>query len=158
AVIGAGPVGCELAQAFARLGAKVTLVAAEEGLLPREDRDAASILEKSFGGDGIRVVSGGRTERVLCNGAEKRIEVSFRGTSETICVDEILVGAGREPNVDGLELAAAGVAFDAKGVTVDEQLRTTNPKNFAAGDVCSKYKFTHAADAMARIVVQNALY
>jgi pyruvate/2-oxoglutarate dehydrogenase complex dihydrolipoamide dehydrogenase (E3) component len=158
AVLGAGPVGCELAQAFARFGAEVTLLGDRPQLLPREDRDAAALVEKSMRRDGVRLLLGGKVVAVERRGAAKvfRIEGGAAGEVEA---DEILVGVGRQPNVEGLGLEAAGVAYDAKkGVHVNDRLRTSNRRVYAAGDICSRFKFTHAADAMARLVIRNALF
>ncbi|CAN5916442.1 mercuric reductase [soil metagenome] len=158
AVIGAGPIGCELAQAFARFGSQVTLLEALHQILGREDRNAASIVERSLRGDGIEINCCAKIVQVRSEGAEKVLELESEEGTHELRVDEILVGVGRTPNVEGLGLDAAGVAFEKVGVTVDDRLRTSNPRIFAAGDVCSRYKFTHAADAMARIVIQNALF
>ncbi len=158
AVIGAGPIGCELAQAFARFGSRVTLLEALHQILGREDRDAASIVERSLRGDGIEINCCAKIINIRSEGAEKILELEDEEGKRELRVDEILVGVGRAPNVEGLGLDAANVAFEKVGVTVDDQLRTSNPRIFAAGDICSRYKFTHAADAMARIVLQNALF
>ena len=159
-VIGAGPIGCELAQAFQRLGCDVTILHADPHMLPREDADAAAVLEQRFAEEGVRRVDACEIESV-----ERRPDgraIHFRhpdGRKETLVVDEILVGVGRAPNVSGLGLEAAGVAFDERrGVHVDDHLRTTNRRIFAAGDVCMNWKFTHAADAAAKIAVRNALF
>jgi len=155
AVIGAGPVGCELAQAFARLGAHVFLIGRATQVLPREDTDAAQRLERSLLQDGIELLLGTAVGRI-----EKRTEgkVLRLETGREVVVDEILVATGREPRTDGLNLAAAGVAHGEQGITVNDRLQTSNRRIFAAGDVCSRYRFTHAADAMARIVLRNALF
>ncbi|MFO0945392.1 MAG: FAD-dependent oxidoreductase [Planctomycetota bacterium] len=159
AVIGAGPIGCELAQAFARFGAEVHLIANHSQVLPKEDRDAAEIVERALAEDGVRVHANAEVESVRTENSEKVVALVESGRRGELHVDQILVGAGRTPNVDGLGLEAAGIAYDhSRGVQVNERLQTTNPRVFAAGDVCSKYKFTHAADAMARIVLQNALF
>lgn len=159
AIIGAGPIGCELAQAFARFGSRVTLIEAGEQILPKEDSQAARIIETALRRDGINIVCGGKAARVETRGNEKVIDLECGGKTDQIHVDAILVGVGRAPNVDNLGLDAAGVQFDQRtGVTVNDRLQTTNRRIFAAGDICSKYKFTHAADAMARIVIQNALF
>ena len=166
AVIGAGPIGCELAQAFARFGSEVTVLEQAPRILPREDADAAAVVQARMAHDGVRFVLGaaiGAVEPVAsaADGGEargKRIRHAADGESKDVTVDEILLGVGRAPNVEGLGLEAAGVAFDRSGVTVDAHLRTTNPRIYAAGDICSPYKFTHAADAMAQIVIQNALF
>ena len=158
AVIGAGPIGCELAQAFARFGSEIFLIEAMHGIMPNEDVDAAAIVNQSMGRDGIRLMCCGRNLQISRADGGKRLIVDSHGKHYELTVDEILVGAGRTPNVDGLGLEAAGVAFDKTGVTVNDFLQTTNRHIYAAGDICSRHKFTHAADAMARIVIQNALF
>jgi pyruvate/2-oxoglutarate dehydrogenase complex dihydrolipoamide dehydrogenase (E3) component len=158
-VIGAGPIGCELAQAFRRLGCEVIVLHADAHILPREDEDAAQIVEARFAAEGIRVVNGATIQRVERDGAARAIHFAHQGRTERAVVDEILLGVGRAPNVEGLELETIGVRYDAaRGVYVNDYLQTTNPRIYAAGDICMKWKFTHAADAAAKIVVQNALF
>lgn len=158
-VIGGGPIGCELAQAFRRLGCEVTLFHNAPHILNREDSDAAEIIQQSFVRDGIRLVLGCKTKKVEKRNGDKVIHIECGGDTEAITVDEILVGAGRAPNVEGLHLEAAGVQYDRReGIKVNNHLQTSNPSIYAAGDVCLKYKFTHTADATARIVIQNALF
>lgn len=158
AIIGGGPIGCELAQAFQRLGSEVTIVQ-HTRFLPREDADASAIIESVFKREGIHILPEANPVRVEKTGGPKYITVQTKNGEQTIEADEILVGTGRRPNVENLSLSNAGVAFDAvKGIQVDDSLRTTNPRIFAAGDVCMNWKFTHAADAAARIAVQNALF
>jgi pyruvate/2-oxoglutarate dehydrogenase complex dihydrolipoamide dehydrogenase (E3) component len=156
-VIGAGPIGCEMAQAFARFGSDVFLVESASGILPREDRDAASIVQASMIRDGVRLLSNGNN-LTIHNDNGPRLHVESDGTIFDEAVDQILVSAGRTPNIEGLNLDAVGVEFHRKGVTVNDRMQTTNPMIYAAGDVCSPYQFTHAADFMARIVIQNALF
>jgi pyruvate/2-oxoglutarate dehydrogenase complex dihydrolipoamide dehydrogenase (E3) component len=158
AVIGAGPIGCELAQAFARFGSQVYLIEAMHGIMPNEDRDAADIVHASMLRDGITLLCCGKDLKVSRTGDGKRLAVDSHGRQYDITVDEILVGVGRAPNVDGLGLDTVGVEYDKTGVKVNDRLQTTNPRIYAAGDICSRYKFTHAADAMAQIVIQNALF
>lgn len=159
AVIGAGPIGCELAQAFRRLGSDVTLIHNHDHILPREDPDAAEILHAAFRREGIDVLLGAETRKVTASGGTKTLLVHCDGRDHAVEADRILVAAGRQPNVDGLGLADAGVEYDPlKGVLVSDRLRTTNRRIYAAGDVCSRFKFTHAADAAARIVLRNALF
>lgn len=159
AIVGAGPIGCELAQAFARFGAEVTVLEALPQIMGREDRDAAEIVRKALEKDGVRFLLSCQLQRVERQDRDKVLHVRHDGKEQAIHVDEILLGVGRTPNVEGLGLETVGVKFDAKtGVVVDDHLRTTNPAIFAAGDVCSRFKFTHAADALARIVIQNALF
>lgn len=158
-VIGAGPVGCELAQAFRRFGAKVALLEAESGILPKEDRDAAAIVKAALLRDGIDLVEGCRVRNVDRRTHEKVVRLECGGQHREIPCDEILVAAGRIPGLGSLNLEAAGVEFDPRlGVKVDDHLRTSNRRVFAAGDVCSVYKFTHMSDAMARIAIRNALF
>jgi pyruvate/2-oxoglutarate dehydrogenase complex dihydrolipoamide dehydrogenase (E3) component len=140
-VIGAGPIGCELAQAFALFGSAVSIADVADRPLPREDADASAVVRRQLESDGVHFRLGAPL------GGVRREDA-----------DAILVGAGRTAVVDGLDLDAAGVRSHPDGVIVNERLQTTNPRVFAAGDVASPYKFTHAADAMARIVVQNALF
>jgi pyruvate/2-oxoglutarate dehydrogenase complex dihydrolipoamide dehydrogenase (E3) component len=160
AVIGAGPIGCELAQAFARFGAAVSLLDSERQILVREDRDAAARVEQALVRDGVHLVLGSTVKRVeRAPGGECLLHVDAGGGSQTLAVDAMLVAVGRAPNVEGLGLKAAGVAFDRRtGVRVNERLQTTNPRIFAAGDVCSELKFTHNSDFQARVVIQNALF
>jgi pyruvate/2-oxoglutarate dehydrogenase complex dihydrolipoamide dehydrogenase (E3) component len=158
AVIGAGPIGCELAQAFARFGSQVHLIASTRGIMPNEDPEAAEVVERSMLRDGIQLLCCGKDMQVSRSADGKQLTVDSRGEQYDIVVDEILVGVGRSPNTDGLGLEAAGVKYEKSGVTVSDRLQTTNRRIYAAGDVCSRYKFTHAADAMARIVIQNALF
>ena len=159
-VIGAGPIGCELSQAFRRLGCEVSLMHADAHILPREDPDAAHLLQQRLEAEGIRVMNAAKVERVEVRGADKWVRLILPGGRvDEIAVDEILLGVGRAPNVEGLGLEAAGVAYDAKrGVRVNDYLQTTNPRIYAAGDVCMNWKFTHAADAAAKIAVSNALF
>jgi pyruvate/2-oxoglutarate dehydrogenase complex dihydrolipoamide dehydrogenase (E3) component len=141
------------------LGAEVYLIEASDRILPREDPDAAEIVKKSLERDGVHLLCCGRKTEVHRDGDQVRLTLESAGTSYNEAVDTLLVAAGRTPNVDSLNLEAAGVAYDTKtGVEVDHGLRTTNSRIFAAGDVCTRYKFTHAADFMARIVIRNALF
>jgi len=157
-VIGAGPIGCELAQSFRRFGSEVTAITDGMEILPREDQDAAAIVRMQMDREGVRVLTRGMIKQVSGNGTGKRVSVAVEGNVEEIDCDAILVCVGRQPNLEGLGLDAANVKYASAGVLVDERMRTTNPRVFAAGDICSRYKFTHAADAMARIVIANALF
>ena len=157
-VIGAGPIGCELAQSFARFGSEVYLVEAEHGILPREDRPAAEIVQDSLLRDGVKILCCGRETEVINDSGTIRLTLDSHGESYDEPIDKLLIGVGRAPNVEGLNLEGVGVAYDKRGVKVNDRLQTTNPRIYAAGDVCSPYQFTHAADFMARIVIQNALF
>jgi pyruvate/2-oxoglutarate dehydrogenase complex dihydrolipoamide dehydrogenase (E3) component len=159
AVIGGGPIGCELAQAFQRLGSQVILFHKNEHILDREDIDAAEIIQNRFIREGIQLVLNSTLHEVHLREGRAVVSFDVAGQPGALAVDRILVAAGRAPNVEHLGLEAAGVQYDRrKGVQVDDRLQTTNPRIFAAGDVCMAYKFTHAADAAARIVIQNALF
>lgn len=156
-VIGAGPIGCEMAQAFAQLGSEVFLVEAEHGILPREDPDAAEIVQRAIARDGVKLLCCGKNLKLTGNGGI-RLTVDSHGQSYNEPVDQLLVSVGRKPNVRNLNLEAVGVDYDEKGVKVNDRMQTTNSRIYAVGDICSPYQFTHAADAMARIVIQNALF
>lgn len=158
ACIGGGPIGCELAQAFHRLGAQVSLFHNGTHLLNREDPDAAAIVQQQFVAEGIQLVLNVKFERVEMQGSDKILHYSVQGKAGQIAVDDILVGAGRAPNVEGLGLEKVGVVYNHQGVQVNDELQTTHPAIYAAGDVCMAWKFTHAADFAARAVLQNTLF
>jgi pyruvate/2-oxoglutarate dehydrogenase complex dihydrolipoamide dehydrogenase (E3) component len=152
-VIGAGPIGCELSQAFSRLGAKVTLLSSRNVIMPKEDPEAAAVVQQKMIEEGVRILNNTRAEKVKVIDGKKHIFIG----SETLIADEILVATGRSPNVDSLNLEAAGVCYDQKGVKVDEKLRTSNKRIYAAGDVIGGYQFTHVAGYEAGVAIQNAL-
>jgi pyruvate/2-oxoglutarate dehydrogenase complex dihydrolipoamide dehydrogenase (E3) component len=157
-VLGGGPLGCELAQAFCRLGSRVTIVQRDSMFLSQEERDAAQILSDALTRDGVEIHLNTQGVRIRSDGGEKSVDLVSDGDESTIVVDGILLGTGRAPNVEGLGLEAAGVRFDAEnGVRVDDFLRTSNPRIFAAGDVCFEHRFTHIEAASSRLVVRNAL-
>jgi pyruvate/2-oxoglutarate dehydrogenase complex dihydrolipoamide dehydrogenase (E3) component len=159
AVVGGGPIGCELAQALRRCGAEVTILEAAPHILLREDREAAARVAQSLARDRVTVLTGVNLLRVERRGGDRVIRYERDGAEAELAIDEIIVGVGRAPAVAGLDLEAAGVEYDRlAGVKVDDYLRSTNPRIYAAGDVCTPYKFTHVADAMARIVIRNALF
>ena len=157
-VIGGGPIGCEMAQSFARFGSEVTLIDRSAQLLPREDADAAAVVQQGMIKSGVKFRFSAAINAVSHEGGAFRVTIDCNGRSEVLEGDQLLVAIGRAPNVDGMGLERAGIAFEKTGVTVDDNFRTTNAKVFAIGDVASKYQFTHAADFMARAVVQNALF
>ena len=161
-VIGAGPIGCELAQAFARFGSAVTVFDQAVQVLPREDADVAAIVRRSLESDDIRFELGVRLDRIENAAGEARIHYTRNVAAEietgSVAGDVILVAAGRAPNIEDLHLETAGITATSEGVRVTRRLQTSNPCVYASGDVCSEYKFTHAADAMSRIVIQNALF
>ncbi len=157
-IIGAGPIGCELGQAFVRFGSAVHLIETAHGILPRDDREAASIVESSLKRDGVKLLCCGKNLKVAQGENGIRLWVKSHEIPYNLEVDRLIVAVGRAPNVEGLGLEAAGVEFTNKGIRVDDRLRTTNKRIFAAGDVASKYQFTHAADFLARNVIRNALF
>lgn len=159
AVLGGGSTGCELAQAFQRLGIQVILLHNKARLMDREDPEASAILQEVLSREGIRIILGGwAIKQVEVTGTEKVLHVERDSVTDHIPVDEIFVAAGRSPNVESLGLDAAGVLYDSRaGVHVDNRLRTSNKRIYAAGDVCLKYKFNHTAEAAAKIAVHNAL-
>ncbi|MBW4555271.1 MAG: mercuric reductase [Trichormus sp. ATA11-4-KO1] len=159
AVIGGGPIGCELAQTFRRLGCEVVIFHRGSHLLNKEDADAAEIVQSVLIKEGIRLVLNCQLEEVATVTDGKRLDFSANGHRDSVTVDEILAGAGRAPNVEGLNLDIVGVEYDQRrGVKVNDYLQTTNPQIYAAGDICMDWKFTHAADAAARIVIKNTLF
>jgi pyruvate/2-oxoglutarate dehydrogenase complex dihydrolipoamide dehydrogenase (E3) component len=158
AVIGGGPIGCELAQAFQRFGSQVTLFHKGGHILNKEDRDAAEIIQNRFIQENIQLILNSQIQRVEKTTDGKVIHFLSHGSPLSITVDEILVGAGRAPNVENLNLEAVGVEYNRQGVKVNDYLQTTNPRIYAAGDICMNWKFTHAADAAARIVIKNTLF
>ncbi len=157
-VIGAGPIGSELAQAFRRLGSEVVVFDMLPQVLGREDEEAAAIVERTMRREGVEFILSATLQRVTQENGQKVIHFEHAGQQKSLAFDEILSAAGRVPNVEGLNLEAAGVEYHKKGVTVNDYLQTTNPNIYAAGDIAMKYQFTHAADAAARIVIQNALF
>jgi pyruvate/2-oxoglutarate dehydrogenase complex dihydrolipoamide dehydrogenase (E3) component len=159
AVIGAGPIGCEMAQAFARFGSEVFLLETLHGILPREDADASGIVLESMQKDGVKLLCCGKDLKLAkADGGKIRLTVESHGKGYDEVVDQLLVAVGRAPNVENLGLENAGVSFNKKGVQVNDRLQTTQPDIYAAGDICSPYQFTHAADFMARIVIRNAMF
>lgn len=159
-VIGGGPIGCELGQAFSRLGSQVTIIASSDRLLPKEDPEAAQVVQNQFESEGIRVLTTARAERVELSDSKKYVWAA----GQKIAVDEILVAAGRQPNVESLNLEAAGVEMHQKsesgkrGIRVNAKLQTTNPRIYACGDVIGGYQFTHVASYEASVVLKNALF
>jgi pyruvate/2-oxoglutarate dehydrogenase complex dihydrolipoamide dehydrogenase (E3) component len=158
AVIGGGPVGLELGQALARLGARVTVVEMLPRILSADDPECASELRARLEAEGVVVHTATHVERVerLASG-ELRLHAIQSGAPVTIDAERVLVATGRRPSTDGLELARAGIDFDARRIVVDAELRTTNPRVFAAGDVAGNWLFTHTAGYEAVVAVRNAL-
>ena len=156
--MGSGPIGSEMAQTFARFGSEVYLFERADHILTREDAEAAAIVQRQFERDGVRLMLDSENLSVSPSGNGINVSVQQHGADKQVVVDELLIAVGRAPNTDGLNLDAVDVKHDPHGIEVNDNLQTTNPRIFAAGDICSKFKFTHAADFMARIVIQNALF
>ena len=154
AILGAGPTGCELAQGMARLGIDVHLFEMAERVLPRAIAPASAALATALQSDGVRLHLGSKVTRISLVGGRPTIQAP----GASITADRLLVAAGRRANVEDLNLTAAGVELRGGRIAVDDKLRTTNRRIYAAGDVCSRLPFTHNADAQARIVVRNALF
>ena len=158
AVIGAGAIGCELAQAFARFGADVTILEAGPRILPNDDPEAAAVVENALRREGIEILLSARIAGVGTENGERVISAETAGGPRRIAAEEVLVATGRAPNVKGIGLEQAGVEFGDRGITTDFRLRTTNSRIYAIGDVVARHRFTHVADAHARMVVRNALF
>ena len=157
-VIGGGPLGCEMAQAFRRFGSRVVIVQDMPLFLPHEERDAAQILSVAFARDGIEVRLNTEVTALRRVGGEIHADLRSDDYVSSIATDAILVGTGRLPRIDDMGLDAAGVEHDpVHGVRVDDCLRTANPAIYAAGDACMEARFTHVAVATARMAVANAL-
>ena len=157
-IIGGGPIGCELAQTFARFGSRVTVFDVAPQILIREDADAAAIVQDALVRDGIDFQLGVSIQQVDRLAGETKITFDKDGAAQSASFDQLLVAAGRSPNIENIGLKSAGVEANRKGVVVDDRLRTSNRRIYAVGDVASKFKFTHVADALARIAIQNALF
>jgi pyruvate/2-oxoglutarate dehydrogenase complex dihydrolipoamide dehydrogenase (E3) component len=161
-VIGGGPIGCELAQTFCRLGTQLTIIQRGDQLLPREDRDVTEFLERCLINEGARIIKNTDARAVAISDAGK-VALEFldrqseRLAERTLFSDVLLIATGRTPNLRSLDLKAAGVDFDDKGVRVSDYLQTSQPHIYAVGDVIGPFLFTHMADAQARVVVRNIL-
>jgi len=157
-IIGSGPIGSEMAQSFARFGCEVHLFEMADRILTREDSDAAAIIQTQFEKDGVFLELGSTDMELAPSDGSISVTVTQNGKRKTTIVDQLLVAVGRAPNIDDLNLDAVQVKHNKRGVEVNDHLQTSNPRIYAAGDVCSKFQFTHAADFQARIVIQNSLF
>jgi pyruvate/2-oxoglutarate dehydrogenase complex dihydrolipoamide dehydrogenase (E3) component len=157
-IIGGGPVGVEFAQIFNRLGIQITIFEKADRLLPNEDQEVSETLEAIFRKEGIDFLTGVSLQGIRREGNQKILHVEGKEGGRRVAAEEILVAVGRAPNVEGLELEAAGVAYDRRGVKVDATLRTTARHIWACGDLVGPYQFTHMAEYQGGIVVSNALF
>lgn len=158
AVIGAGPIGLEMAQAFARFGSQVTVFDILPVMGGLRDPEGIALVRTALEADGIQFFLESQTQKIERVGAKKVLTFTYAGETKTVVVDEILLAAGRSPNTEGLNLEAAGVAYSKKGVTVNDRLQTSNPAIYGIGDVAIPAQFTHTADATARMALQNAFF
>jgi len=156
-VIGGGPIGCELAQAFLLLGVKVTVLEAFT-ILPRDEQDLVDIMRARLIRQGLSLYEHVKVTKVASENGQIQISIEKDGLQDTINGSHLLVAAGRSVNVDGLDLEKAGIAYTSKGITVDKRLRTTNKHVYAIGDVAGSYQFTHVANYHAGIVIRNVLF
>jgi pyruvate/2-oxoglutarate dehydrogenase complex dihydrolipoamide dehydrogenase (E3) component len=156
-VIGGGPVGVELGQAFERLGTKVTIIQGPDRILPKEDPEVSTTLTGVLKAEGITIITNARFIKAERNGERKVVTAQQGDKLLMFEADEILLAAGRRPNVDSLDLEAANVKYDSKGIKVNETLQTSVSNIFAIGDVIGGYLFTHMAAYQAGVAVRNAL-
>ena len=157
AVLGGGPVGCELAQAFRRLGAAVTLIEAGR-LLAAEDAEAVAVVRRRLIAEGVAVHEGARIDRIQPLTSGLTLDLSGPDAPAMLNEGQLIVATGRLPDLDGLGLEAAGVAHTDKGIVVDARQRTSNPRVFAIGDCAEGPRFTHAAARQAQVVIRNAVF
>lgn len=156
-IVGGGPIGVEMAQAHRRLGAEVTVLS-RSALLPRDDPDAVAVLRQALIEDGVRLHEAAVDPRVRSNGARISVTFADQNGEHEIDASHLLIATGRLPNVEDLNLEAAGVGYGPKGIEVDARLRTSNRRIYAAGDVAGSYQFTHLAGYHAGIILRNALF
>ncbi len=158
AIIGAGPIGLEMAQAFARFGSQVTVFDISNKMAALRDPEEIAVIRGALEADGVTFYLNSSTKNIARAGDEKVITFEYEGETMTVAADEILLAAGRRPNIEGLNFEAAGVAYNKRGVEVNDRMQTTNPRIYGAGDIAIPMQFTHTADATARIVLNNALF
>jgi pyruvate/2-oxoglutarate dehydrogenase complex dihydrolipoamide dehydrogenase (E3) component len=156
-VIGGGPIGCELAQAFRRLGAAVTVLEMLS-ILPKDDPAAVAVVRAQLRADGIDLREQVSVKAVARDGNGVAVTVEKANGAQRISGSHVLLAAGRRANVDGLDLEAAGIAYGPKGIKVDARLRTSNRRAYAIGDVVGGLQFTHVAAHHASVVIKNVLF
>jgi pyruvate/2-oxoglutarate dehydrogenase complex dihydrolipoamide dehydrogenase (E3) component len=157
-VLGGGPIGCELGQAFSRLGVRVTILQSGAQILPPEDVDVAKFMQHRLEAEGIEIRLNAQSKRIEKRDGKIAIQaVDGSNQLTTFVSDVLLVAAGRMPNLRALNLEAAGVRYNERGVEVNDYMQTSQPHIYSAGDVANRLKFTHMADFTARAVVRNIL-
>jgi pyruvate/2-oxoglutarate dehydrogenase complex dihydrolipoamide dehydrogenase (E3) component len=155
AVIGGGPIGVELAQAFSRLGSQVTIIEAAERLLIHEDEQTSSLIKDALASEDIEIITSARVSGVRREGEYRQVALA---DGRTVECNRILVATGRRPVVHGLGLEQAGVTFDKRGIEVDRRLRTSQKHIYAVGDVCGPHQFTHMAEYQAGVALANIVF
>lgn len=157
-VLGGGPIGLELGQSFARFGSDVTVVEMDKRLVPKEDEEVSATVEQIMRAEGLRILLNHKAVRAVAANGRKVLTVEHDGEKTELQAEEILVSTGRRPNIEGLNLEAAGVKYDKQRILTDEYLRTSARHIFAAGDVTGHFPFTHMAAYEASVVIRNALF
>ena len=156
-IVGAGPIGCEMGQAFRRLGSRVTVIDRADRILGRDDADHAAILQGVLEADGVEFILGADVERAEPTDGGVSLTVSASGAERTVTGDRLLIATGRKPNIENLGLDAAGIAHTKKGVTVDDQCKTSVSHIWAAGDCTGEYQLTHMSEHMGKQSATNAI-
>ena len=157
-VLGGGPTGLELGQSFARFGSEVTVVEMEKRLLPKEDEEVSVIVGQILRAEGLNILLNHKSVCAATENGQKVLTVEHVGKQTELQAEEILMATGRRPNIEGLNLEAAGVKYDKQRIITDEYLRTSARHIFAAGDVTGHFPFTHMAAYEASVVIRNALF
>ena len=156
-ILGAGAIGIELGQSFVRFGSRVTIIESAERILIKEDAEVSALMEKLLQAEGLEILTAAKAIKVhKSKNSAKVVTVEAGGKTCEIEADEILAAAGRQPNIESLDLEKAGVEYDEKRIKTNDYLQTSQKHIFAAGDVTAHFQFTHIADYEAQIVIQNA--
>lgn len=158
AIVGGGPIGTEMAQAFRRLGSRVTVIDRNRGILQKDDPELTEMLHQVLVDEGVSYVFNASVNTVASSRGQVIIDVAQEGQTHTIEADMLLLATGRHPNLDALALDAAGITYTDKGITVNDRCRTNQRHIFAVGDVTGRYQFTHMSEHMAKVAASNALY
>lgn len=157
-ILGGGPIGLELGQSFARFGSEVTIVEMDNRLLPKEDEEVSAAVAEILRAEGLKILLNHKAVQAATANGQKVLTVEHDGEKTELHAEEILVSTGRRPNVEGLNLEAAGVKYDKQRIFTDDYLRTSARHIFAAGDITGHFPFTHAAAYEASVVIRNALF
>lgn len=158
AIVGGGPIGTEMSQAFARLGSRVTVIEKGDTILSKDDPELATLLRERLEAEGVRYAFNASATKVSQTNGSIAIEVEQNGTHRVVEADALLLATGRRPNLDGLNLDAAGVAYTMRGITVNRRCRTNRRHIYAIGDVTGRYQFTHMSEHMGKVAASNAIF